>query len=231
MKMIIISILILLTIPLVTATINCTIKNETCIDIDVYHMSNLTNAHAEQNNESDYDYIVCCNASGTTLGTGCGTGVINLSSSTNAHAEMTNESNYPYSVCLNASNGTISCYYSSDPCPQGCLGTISDNTNAHVGNCSYYSTYICCDHTTPSAPSPPPVGGASTRNPGLTRKAQEDILAQYLEVEKREYVTLPNLGLLFVLILLLFMVNKSFKKSKDFIVSKVKKKKGDKDGL
>ena len=144
---------------MVNAALNCTILNETCGAIDVYHISNETNAHAEQNNESDYDFIVCCNETqGYTLNNSHGTEVLTLSSSTNAHAEQNNESNYAFPIYLNVSNGTISCHYNTSSCSEACLGSLSDHTNAHTADCSTdpYSIYICCQWSASIPPVIPP---------------------------------------------------------------------------
>ena len=59
---------------LVYARLLCSVT-QTCNDTDVFHLSDYTNAHAELNNQSNYDYIVCCRETiGTTLGTGGGLG-------------------------------------------------------------------------------------------------------------------------------------------------------------
>ncbi len=150
--------LILLT-PIVTASLNCTIQNSTCDGIIVYHMSNLTNAHAEQENESNYDYNVCCKETeGLTVFFGiCGESIINLSSSTDAHVEQSNETDYPFSVCLKSLTGTLTCNYQTSACEEACLGTISTNitgshTNLHIADCvtDPYETYICCNYSTSS---------------------------------------------------------------------------------
>ena len=162
MKWKILLFVLLLTIPSAIASLSCSISNSTCVATDVFHISNLSNAHAEQNNESDYDYIVCCNETGgATLNTTIGTAIINLSTSTNAHVEQNNETDYPFSVLLSASMGNITCEYSTSNCTEACLGSISTNitgsyTNLHIAQCNDYATNICCHYnstTTPSTPS------------------------------------------------------------------------------
>jgi len=132
------------------------IVNETCPVnyTDVLRISNLTNAHAELFNETNYDYKVCCkdNNGVASIGTNStGTQFLKLSNSTNAHVELPSESNYNYPAYISASPGGVSCSYPTDPenCTgnQTCLASISGTTNAHIADCTTdpYSTKICCE--------------------------------------------------------------------------------------
>jgi hypothetical protein len=161
----IIIIVILLSQP-AYSLLNCTISNDTCINTDIYHMSNLTDAHAELYNESDYAYVVCCNESSSAL-IRAGATILHISSSTDAHAELSNESDYPNQISLGSNNGTITCAYGTSACPEACLGTISSNTDAHVGDCvtDPYPTYICCAYILPTAVTPPPPSSSGSSPP------------------------------------------------------------------
>jgi len=165
----------------VQAVLNCTIVNSTCSYTDVFHISNLTNAHAEQANESDYDYVVCCRTTeGVNLSTNCDTPILNLSSSTNAHVELPTQSNYPFSVCLNATNGTISCDYITGTCTQACLGTVSTtisggNTNLHIADCTTdsYATKLCCNYTQAVVTPTGVTTSSASAGTGLIRSERE----------------------------------------------------------
>ena len=120
---------------------------------DIFHMSDLSNAHAELANQSDYSYKVCCKeVSGYTVDNNCSGPnkftILHLSNYTNAHAEIWTESNYSYDVCLNSDTGmSLNCSYLSD-CSDydACVASISDTTNAHVADCitDSYANKICC---------------------------------------------------------------------------------------
>ncbi len=146
--------LLVLVLPnLANAALNCSVTNETCNYANVFHMSNLSNAHAEQSNESDYNWSVCCydDEGVATLGTGCteySYTILHLSNSTNAHVEQSNESDYVYNVCLNTTHDDISCVYASS-CSgyDTCVASISNHKDAHIGDCvtDPYSILICCN--------------------------------------------------------------------------------------
>jgi len=120
----------------------------------IYAMSNGTNAHAELPNETNYAVSVCCRdtTASNVISTTSGPVALHLSNFTNAHAERFLNTNYNVSVffssapnqvfCLNVANGSGTC-----PALYGCLGTLSNETNAHVANCSAGSAYnitVCC---------------------------------------------------------------------------------------
>ncbi len=124
-----------------------------CNNTDIFHISNKTNAHAELSNNSNYAYEICCNdTNGLNIGTSC-TGehftLLHLSNQTNAHVELNNESNYnDFTVCINSSDGLFNCSYETS-CNNydTCIASVSGSTNAHVGNCTDYTTKICCNIT------------------------------------------------------------------------------------
>jgi len=121
----------------------------------VLGLSATTNAHAELPNQSVYNTSICCqDLSGRNTILPTGTTFINLSNYTNAHAALPNTSVlYPYPANISGSSDNLTCTYINDPTspgfcpyPQGCIATISNNTNAHVSDCSNnpYSQTICC---------------------------------------------------------------------------------------
>ena len=121
----------------------------------IYALSAQENAHVELPNESNYNVSVCCQdlAAANQIGIGSdGTGVINISNFTNAHAETPISATYEVPVYINASNASIGCSINSTgegTCPTGfaCMGTLSNDTNAHVSNCTSagrYNITVCC---------------------------------------------------------------------------------------
>ncbi|MBU3941764.1 MAG: hypothetical protein KKF74_02525, partial [Nanoarchaeota archaeon] len=135
----------------VDTSLSCNVITS-CSYTDIFHISNETNAHAELNNNSNYNYKICCNdTAGLNIGTGCSGEyftLLHLSNQTNAHAELNNESNYNFNVCISSSDGLLNCSYESS-CSgyDTCIASVSNSTNAHVGNCTDYSTKICCNIT------------------------------------------------------------------------------------
>ena len=132
----------------VDTSLSCNVITS-CSYTDIFHISNETNAHAELNNNSNYNYKICCNdTAGLNIGTICSGEyftLLHLSNQTNAHAELNNESNYNFNLCINISTGELNCSYESS-CSgyDTCIASVSNSTNAHVGNCTDYSTKICC---------------------------------------------------------------------------------------
>ena len=142
--------LFLLALP-VLATLTCEVRVGSCQAgyVDVFKMSNTTDAHAELRNETSYNVTACCRetyAPTSSLGAGC-TGnyriLLNLSGNTNAHASLNNETGYSVAVCLSSTNNLTFAYNTSCAGYDTCIASISGNTNAHVGNCSAYSTLLC----------------------------------------------------------------------------------------
>ncbi len=146
-------VLLLAAVLPVLAAITCEVRADSCQSgyVDVFRMSNTTDAHAELRTGSAYSYLACCKETyGVTasLGTAC-TGqynvtLLNLSGATNAHAMLNNEtSGYNNAVCLNSTSNLSFAYATSCAGYDGCIASVSGNTNAHVGNCSAYSTLLC----------------------------------------------------------------------------------------
>lgn len=152
----------------------------TCTGTVIYRMSDTSNAHISLANETDYGVKVCCSKSGT------GETILHISNNTDAHAEQRNESNY----LLNITMGLYyTCNYSATCGARLCLGSISDNTNAHVGDCSAdpYSTFICCDYSEPSTPVVDESPGGGGGGGGPTKLVDTNISCQY-GFTKQEYL-------------------------------------------
>lgn len=116
----------------------------------LFKLSNITDAHVELRNESLYNVTVCCRETygvNASLGTAC-TGtynrtILNISGSTNAHAALNNETGYDVRLCINSTNNISFGYDTSCAGFDACIASISGNTNAHVANCTTYSTLLC----------------------------------------------------------------------------------------
>jgi hypothetical protein len=127
----------------------CYITTGTCSGATILNLYDYLGGHAELPTQSNYGYKLCC--VGTGISNSCSAAyhstVLRLSDVTNAHVEEGTQSNSAYDgndACLSSAS-YINCSYSTS-CSTGevCLGSISDVTNAHVGECSVYSTKICC---------------------------------------------------------------------------------------
>ncbi|MBU5689862.1 MAG: hypothetical protein QXM68_03100 [Candidatus Aenigmatarchaeota archaeon] len=123
-----------------------------CEYTDVFHISDLTDAHAEINSENNYEYKVCCNLNNgfdlNVVQRSYG-GIIGFSYTTNAHAEIGNKSNYEYMIDMIPEHGDVFCTsaYSCDDY-NTCLVSISGETDAHLGDCvtNPYQLKICCSY-------------------------------------------------------------------------------------
>jgi len=123
------------------------------------------NAHAQNNSYETYNYSICCNSTNAsiTITSSCPgqEDVIKLSNSTNAHVELGNLTTYSVLACLSSDWKKVSCYYPTGSCDTGyaCLFTIAgsegdNSTNAHIGDCSQYSTRACCALANNAPPAP-----------------------------------------------------------------------------
>ncbi len=135
-------------------TLSCDVTKN-CQGTPIFKMSALTNAHAENWSLNNYEYSVCCQVQGITIGNLCdaGTQVIRLSADTNAHAEKAEyiPATYSKNICISAqANALLSCISTTQDCQSigydTCLATISGDTNAHVADCvtDPYPIKICC---------------------------------------------------------------------------------------
>ncbi len=144
--------IILFSIGFISAIGSCSIvERSSCTSNIVMGVSSLTNAHGEFPDEGTYSYVLCCDfGEGNTT---CKTipspnKIIGLSSATNAHAEIPTETTYPVDVCYE----DLACMSTSGACPTTPpsnwypleMVSLSDYTDAHIGNISDYPTKICC---------------------------------------------------------------------------------------
>ncbi len=155
------------------AAFSCSIKTGSCgSETEVLALSGEENAHAETNTAGNYDYKLCCtNVSTvqTTTGTGdCNTlgagftGLITFATNStfdknsNAQVEKYNYTgtdgfSYKKNVCVELVGGaSLDCIYDTkvNCATQGYtkyVVSISDNTNAHIGDEDAYSMVRCCN--------------------------------------------------------------------------------------
>lgn len=137
-------IVVLLSLSLVLANADFTVRNNDCLSSEtpVFRMSGTSNAHIANASYTSYPVVMCLNGSFEVLKsvgvTNAPNSIIGISSDSNAHADISSN-NYPVlyiantSVSLNCGLGTC-----NDP-----ILTLSSATNAHVSNGSY-DYNLCC---------------------------------------------------------------------------------------
>lgn len=142
------------------SNLSCSVTTRgACTDTPVMYLSSQYNAHVQLNNQSTYNYAVCCKELyGEKVYTNCSdpkaAPILKLQNQSNAHVEKTTQSNYFYQVCLSPSaNYNFSCSYTTScAADQTCVASISSteeslDTNLMIGDCAggqAYSTKICC---------------------------------------------------------------------------------------
>lgn len=139
-------------------TISCQIQNSSCTggDVDFGGLWSLNNSHYELYNKSIYTNRICCSLNVGTLDNSCtgsndNAAFVRVNADTNTHVEKATEATGGFfDVCMGVSQGTVSVVYPEDSgaCTgyDACLMTISNTTNAHVGDCggeSLYTTSVC----------------------------------------------------------------------------------------
>lgn len=143
-------------------TLSCSVTTAAaCTGTVILRMSGNGNAHAELPSQANGNYdsnVVCCTGV-TGLGNSCaGTFAVvgKLSGSSNAHIEDKSLSNYANSACISVSSGSVSTGTTTSTCVGAgydtTIASMSNNTNAHAGDGSAYSTKICATATTGSNP-------------------------------------------------------------------------------
>jgi hypothetical protein len=163
--------------------IQCYFLNSTTCPSPTYRLmgyrndtNGTSNAHVQNNSFATYNSI-CCNNSNTSVNitTACpgNVTVVRLANSTSSHVETANNSNYlNTSACLGSNVTQVRCVYnySIGTCPAGyaCILTMassesSNNTNAHIGNCTKYNQTVCCGLGN-SAPAKPTLLTPSNNN-------------------------------------------------------------------
>jgi hypothetical protein len=133
-----------------TGNLTCSVKPACSAgEVQVFRMSNVTNAHAGTTAGSSYGQSVCCGEV-CNLSTSCSNvhdAVVTLSGADNAHAAP--DGSYGTEACLSVPYGVADCNY-GPICAAGyaCLATVSGAGNAHVADCDGdaddYATKVCC---------------------------------------------------------------------------------------
>jgi hypothetical protein len=133
-----------------TGTLACSVKPSCDAgEVQVFRISNVTNAHAGTAAGSSYGESVCCSEV-CNLSASCSNvhdAVLTLSGANNAHAAA--DGSYGTEACLSVPYGVADCTYGPS-CAAGyaCLATVSGDNNAHVADCDGdaddYATKVCC---------------------------------------------------------------------------------------
>ena len=144
--------ILVLFIFLATAThadISCYTKDSDCTgdSVEVLRLYAYTGDHGSSQN--DYNKRVCCESDSVYLDTeSSGYPLVRFSDATNAHAESVYEGNYAITAYLSSRtpDTTMDCMYQPDACTGSydCVASLSNHTNAHVGDCDTYDLKICC---------------------------------------------------------------------------------------
>lgn len=137
-----------------TGDLSCEISSECQQDyVDMFHLSNLTNAHAELANQSDYPYKICCKSISVLLSNICSEQnmpIVSLAKGTNAHVSLANLSDYPYGICLDF-NSTLyawECTYETkQECKYStCVVGLAQQIDSHAASCDEQAyNKLCCD--------------------------------------------------------------------------------------
>lgn len=141
--------------PVFAETLSCSVTTAAaCVggtNAIILRMSGSTNAHAELPSGTNYTGNVVCCSGVTGLGNSCSTGVTSsvlwLAGTTNAHSSQAQtNANYNSNACISVpTGGTISVGYQASNCTgyDTTLGSMSGDTNAHVGDGNAYARKIC----------------------------------------------------------------------------------------
>ncbi len=136
----------------------------------VLRMQDVLGGHAGIWNSS-YSNVLCCSEPGVALGRDCSAlgsdYVLNLSADTSAHVQKNTMilPNYPVAACLSSAPfRAFDCQYDSNTACSNfgagysCVASVSGDTNAHIGNCTAYTTAVtpfpkvCCKAGQDSTP-------------------------------------------------------------------------------
>ncbi len=141
-------------------TLSCSVKAASACngvgETVIYRMSGADNAHAELPSQTTgvyADNVVCCTLGFEGLSNVCASPqatALNLTAVTNSHASQTATSPYLTPACISVQTGqTVSVGYQQTNCTgfDTILGSMSETTNAHVGNTTAYPTKICATAT------------------------------------------------------------------------------------
>lgn len=144
-------------------------------------LSSNTNAHGELPSQNNYNYVLCCDFSGTATCAG-NNEVFSLSSTTNAHAEIPTDNKYTNKVCYR----DLTCISTSYACGGGqvpnypiSMLSLSSASNAHLAQTGSYGINICCTSTTLIFPP----AKSFWSNDGISTVAQMSIIPDVTKVK------------------------------------------------
>ena len=135
-------------------------------DFIIMGLSSTTNAHGELASEGNYNTVLCCNFGDGNLACNGNNKITGLSSQTNADAEIPSLNNYPIEICYD----DLSCISTTNSCNTGEIGmfSLTDTTNAHIGQIGDYNINICCILPDDSA------GGSGSISPEISDGDNDD---------------------------------------------------------
>ena len=177
-KKILLGLILILSFSLISSEYT-TIENRGDCSNPIMGLYSLINAHGEIFSETNYNYVLCANYSGTHTCNGTNK-IVGLYSNTNAHAEIPSLENYPVDVCYEG----VSCEAKSS-CLSGEEEVLSlyADTNSHLGQPGAYGTKICCDFD---------VGATSTCGPSDGCDEDADCSPSTCDMDSCECVVLPG---------------------------------------
>jgi len=138
--------------PIYDSNLTVTYRGESCLagETDILHISDYDGGHAELPSASNFSIRLCVKDSSglNTLTNSSGYTWLSLFEGSDSHAEKPGAGTAILNVSIGSSTDSINCSYTatSGSCSanQVCIATISDSINAHIGNCSSFSSTICC---------------------------------------------------------------------------------------
>jgi len=183
-------------LPVAAAELECTLKTGGCNagSTNILNLFQKENSHAELPGGL-YPWNLCCTEPGFELGNSC-QGVqgkdydvfLNLFSTTDAHVQSPvykNGPKYEEQACLSGGTGVtnVDCKTEKSECSQGysCIASIFRDNNAHIAQCDYYDTKVCC---TISFDKTPPIASISINNGDpATNNQIVDLQLSYIDRE------------------------------------------------
>jgi len=137
-----------------SAALQCTVCAPPCPPAYTVNVFNLSDDGSAFIGTSEREVRCYEDAGGTLSNTGTeayNAVVIRITELLAAHSQRgdTPPPNYPYPVNLSSDNRILSCGYILGDCLsngwQTCVASLSEDTNAHVGDCSRYGLKVCCN--------------------------------------------------------------------------------------
>ena len=172
-------------IPSSAAQLQCDVRNSPCggsYPVDMLHMYNITQSHAELPSQNSYSWRVCCGGVDGLNNIKQGTRgvdydiILKLWNQSNSHVQENTESGYPYESYISVDSGGIEvrCNYTtsaSESCSMfgadyACLATIAQANNSHIADCDGTDDLpikVCCKAEADTIPPSFSITEPSTR--------------------------------------------------------------------